>query len=101
MHADGTAQRESGIIEIRFVRRLTMNILSFAGILLTSLLLQSAPDPEQAVRSWYRSFDGYAGVRAQYQGYVGDTSFDRTYAQLSPSLKSRISATDFKADYAE
>jgi len=57
-------------------------------------------DPVAAVLAWYGAFQGSAGNRAQYNGYVGGR-FERPYQFLDPSLKSRMSAAEFDESYAE
>src|SRR6185436_19833974 len=43
---------------------------------------------------------GSAGIRAQYQGYVGGR-FTRAYGLLAAALKEKISPTVFEETYAE
>jgi hypothetical protein len=54
----------------------------------------------RCVRDWYQAFEGSAGMRAQYGGFVGGR-FDGAYALLSPALKATTPKTAFEEMYAE
>ena len=78
-----------------------MNAAFFSAFLLASFLAQSVSNEvEQSVREWYKAFEGSAGVRAQYQGYVGGR-FTRAYDLLAPALKEKMSRMVFEETYAE
>jgi hypothetical protein len=78
-----------------------MNAVFLSAFLLGLFLAQSVSnDVEQSVRDWYKAFEGSAGVRAQYQGYVGGR-FTRAYDLLAPALKEKISPVLFEETYAE
>src|SRR5437016_483266 len=83
------------------VRRRAMNAVFLSAFLLASFLAQSVlNEVEQSVRDWYKAFEGSAGVRAQYHGYVGGR-FTRAYDLLAPALKEKISPVVFEETYAE
>jgi hypothetical protein len=78
-----------------------MKAVFLLAFLLASFVAQSVSnDVEQAVRDWYKAFEGSAGVRAQYQGYVGGW-FTRAYDLLAPALKDKMSPMVFEETYAE
>jgi len=78
-----------------------MNGVFLLAFLLASFVAQSVSNEvEQSVRDWYRAFEGSAGVRAQYQGYVGGR-FTRAYDLLAPALKGKMSRMVFEETYAE
>jgi len=78
-----------------------MNSVFLLAFLFASFVAQSVSnDVEQAVRDWYKAFDGSAGVRAQYGGYVGGR-FTRAYQLLAPSLKEKMPPKAFEDTYAE
>ena len=52
------------------------------------------------VRDWYEAFEGSAGIRAQYGGFVGGR-FDEAYAPLSAALKATMPKAAFEEIYAE
>jgi len=62
--------------------------------------LQSEDPAIRSVLDWYKAFEGSAGIRAQYNGYVGER-FDRVYALLSASLHTRMPNAVFEEAYAE
>ena len=78
-----------------------MNAVFLSAFLLASFVAQGVSNEvEQSVRDWYNAFEGSAGVRAQYQGYVGGR-FTRAYDLLAPALKEKISPVVFEETYAE
>jgi hypothetical protein len=54
----------------------------------------------RSVHSWYQAFEGSAGIRAQYGGFVGGR-FDGAYALLSAALKVAMPKAAFEEQYAE
>ena len=52
------------------------------------------------VRDWYEAFEGSAGIRAQYGGFVGGR-FDGAHALLSAALKATMPKASFEEIYAE
>jgi hypothetical protein len=61
---------------------------------------QSDHQAVRSVRDWYKAFEGSAGVRAQYGGFVGGR-FDGAYALLSAALKAKMPNVAFEELYAE
>ncbi len=59
-----------------------------------------AGDVLRAVRAWYVSFQGSAGTRAQYNGYVGGR-FDKTYELMSQDFKTKVPQSALEEMYAE
>jgi TonB family protein len=59
-----------------------------------------AGDVLRAVAAWYISFQGSAGTRAQYNGYVGGR-FDKTYELMSHDFKTKVPQSAFEEMYAE
>src|SRR5205809_5274357 len=63
----------------------------------------SAPDAGdvlRAVQAWYVSFQGSAGTRAQYNGYVGGR-FDKTFELMSQDFKTKVPQSALEEMYAE
>src|SRR3989441_4027930 len=54
----------------------------------------------RAVRAWYVSFQGSAGTRAQYNGYVGGR-FDKIYELMSQDFKTKVPQSALEEMYAE
>ena len=85
----------------RFTRFFPVWVL--AGGFIVQASFGQAQSDHQAVRSvrdWYEAFEGSAGIRAQYGGYVGGR-FDRAYELLSAALKAAIPKAAFEEMYAE
>ena len=59
-----------------------------------------AGDVLRAVQAWYVSFEGSAGTRAQYNGYVGGR-FDKTYELMSQDFKTTVPQSALEEMYAE
>ena len=59
-----------------------------------------AGDVLRAVQAWYVSFQGSAGTRAQYNGYVGGR-FDKTYELMSQDFKTTVPQSALEEMYAE
>ncbi len=59
-----------------------------------------AGDVLRAVQAWYVSFQGSAGTRAQYNGYVGGR-FDKTYELMSQDFKTKVPQSALEEMYAE
>src|SRR6266446_463132 len=61
---------------------------------------QSDHPAVRGVRDWYEAFEGSAGIRAQYGGFIGGR-FDGAYALLSAALKATMPKAAFEEMYAE
>jgi hypothetical protein len=84
----------------RFIR-LLMWVL--AGGFIAQASFGQAPSDHPALRSvrdWYKAFEGSAGIRAQYGGYVGGR-FDTAYALLSAAMNATMPKPAFEEIYAE
>ena len=74
-----------------------------AGSFIVQASFGHAQSDHQAVRSvrdWYKAFEGSAGIRAQYGGFVGGR-FDGAYVLLSAALKATMPTAAFEELYAE
>ena len=84
----------------RFIR-LLMWVL--AGSFIVQASFGQTPSDHPAVgtvRDWYEAFEGSAGMRAQYGGFVGGR-FDEAYALLSAALKATMPKVAFEEINAE
>jgi len=84
----------------RFIR-LLMWVLAGSFIAQASFGQTQSDHPAVGtVRDWYEAFEGSAGIRAQYGGFVGGR-FDEAYALLSAALKATMPKAAFEEIYAE
>ena len=84
----------------RFIR-LLMWVLAASFIVQASFGQTQSDHPAvRSVREWYKAFEGSAGIRAQYGGFVGGR-FDEAYALLSAALKATMPKAAFEELYAE
>ncbi len=107
---DGTPIKGSLNIEVNFNLDVGSLINPQTGVIIgkapgstgqvSNGVASATTDPEQAVQAWYRAFEGCAGTRAQYGGYVGGR-FDKAYGLLAPTLKDKMTDAAFEETYAE
>jgi hypothetical protein len=85
----------------RFIPLLMLVLAGGCSIVQASFGQAQSDHPAvRSVRDWYKAFEGSAGLRAQYGGFVGGR-FDLAYALLSAPLKATMSKAAFEEINAE
>lgn len=84
----------------RFIRPLMWGLAGSFIVQASFGQTQSDHPAVGTVRDWYEAFEGSAGIRAQYGGFVGGR-FDEAYALLSAALKATMPKGAFEDIYAE